>query len=79
MKKIFLIFTLLVSSYGFAETRLYTDYAIKPSYEVCSSKSLQLTITCVTSYVLDGFDPQSGLHAVQTPKGTFFFQAVVWK
>ena len=79
MKKIFLIFTLLVSSYGFAVERYYKNYSIKPSYEVCSSILLESTISCVTSYVLDGYKAQSGLHAVQTPRGTLFFQSLIKK
>ena len=79
MKKIFLIFTLIVSSYVYSSVRPYISYEPKPSYEVCSSTLLSETIRCVNEYISDGFKAQSGLHAVQTPKGTLFFQAVIYK
>ncbi len=77
MKKIFLIFTLIVSSYVFANERLYPGFdKYRPFYEVCSSQTLGLTVTCVNEYMVDGFEVLSGLHAIETSRGTVFFQAL---
>ena len=82
MKKIFLIFTLIVSGYVFSEEREYQEYSsgLKMSlYEVCSNTRLVRLNNCVNSYLMDGFKLQSGVHAVQTPKGTLFFQSLIRK
>ncbi len=86
MKKIFLIFTLFVSSYVFNnEERNFLDYPELmgnkftgwPTYEVCSNYELVKVIVCVNKYVRYNYSPRSGVHAVSTPKGTLFFQSVV--
>ncbi len=79
MKKIFLIFTLFVSSYVFSEYRGFNNYDNVQPYEVCSDYQLFALVTCVKAYLVRGYKAQSGVHAVQTPKGTLFFQSVVSK
>ena len=83
MKKIFLIFTLFVSSYVFNEQRRFSDHvrddSIDNLYEVCSDTNLGALIICVNVFIESGYKPQSGLHAVDTPKGTLFFQSVIKK
>tara|TARA_B000000532_G_scaffold211528_1_gene181209 strand:- start:342 stop:605 length:264 start_codon:yes stop_codon:yes gene_type:complete len=79
MKKIFLIFTLLVSSYGFS-LRLYNyeyEKGGKPFYEVCASEYLELVVVCAGSYLANGWKAQSGLQVVDTPEGLTFFQTVI--
>ena len=79
MKKIFLIFTLFVSSYVFSEERGFYDYDNVQPYEVCSDYRLYALVGCVRLYLTKGYKAQSGVHAVQTPEGTLFFQSVVRK
>ena len=75
MKKIFLIFTLFVSSYVLAESRGTEAYSEKDNYAVA----------CSSFYLSKGFKAQSGLHATQTlfkdgsPQGLFFYQAFIKK
>ena len=80
MKKILLIFTLIVSGYVFSEERTWTEFSIKNRpYEICSNYDLFLLVSCVNEYFKNGFKAQSGVHAIQTPKGTLFFQSVIKK
>ena len=93
MKKIFLIFTLFVSSYVLAEIRSGDakwlpeknglGYRDEP-YAVCSSFVLNSVVACSNFYLKKGFKAQSGLHATQAfyedgTQGTYFFQAFVRK
>ena len=83
MKKIFLIFTLFVSSYVLAESRGTEAYSEKDNYAVCSSYGLDFVVACSSFYLSKGFKAQSGLHALVTrygngtPQGTLFFQAFI--
>jgi len=83
MKKIFLIFTLFVSSYVLAESRGTEAYSEKDNYAVCSSYGLDFVVACSSFYLSKGFKAQSGLHATQTlfkdgsPQGLFFYQAFI--
>ena len=94
MKKIFLIFTLFVSSYVLAEirtgdakwlpTKTGQDYKEGEVYQVCSSFVLNSVVACSNSYLKKGFKAQSGLHATQAlygdgSQGTYFFQAFIKK
>ena len=85
MKKIFLIFTLFVSSYVFNEERIFSEYFNNEinvknySYEICSNRDLDVLVACVNLFRTVGFKPLSGVHAVDTPKGTLFFQSVIKK
>ena len=77
MKKIFLIFTVLVSSYSFTSEKGYSTYETRP-YTACSYKDINKTITCVNDYIrLKGYSTLSGIHAVQSSNGVYFFQALI--
>ena len=77
MKKIFLILSLFVSSFVFAEVRNSLEYQKGDIYEVCSDYKLFMLIGCSNVYLLNGFKAQSGLHAIQTPEGILFYQAFI--
>ena len=77
MKKIFLIFTLFVSSYVLAGVRGIERYSEYDNYAVCSFYKLDTVVACSNFYLDKQFKAQSGLHAIQTPQGTLFFQALV--
>ena len=85
MKKIFLIFTLFVSSYVFNEERIFSDYfnneinVKNNSYEICSHREIDVLVACVNLFRTVGFKPLSGVHAVSTPEGTLFFQSIIKK
>ena len=80
MKKILLILIMVLSSYGFSTERDFGISTFLKTYEVCSGKNLSKVINCVNKYIdVYGYRAQSGLHAVQTPQGTLFFQALVKK
>ena len=94
MKKIFLIFTLFVSSYVLAEirsgdakwlpTKTFLDYKEEDVYVVCSGFVLNSVIVCSDWFLKKGFKAQSGLHATQAfyengSQGSYFFQALIKK
>ena len=78
MKKIFLILIMVLSSYGFSTERYSGHTTYLTAYQVCSGKNLTRVIDCVNNYIQNsGYRAQSGLHGVQTPQGTLFFQALI--
>ena len=77
MKKIFLIFTLIVSGYVFNEERRWSEVSVQNRpYEICSNYDLTFLVFCVNLYFDYGYKAQSGVHAIQTEKGLLFFQSV---
>ena len=66
---IFLFLTMSVSAKA-----LVTGQEI---YYVCKDTNTLLLGECVEGWLKMGYKTLSGVHAVQTPKGTLFFQAVI--
>tara|TARA_B100001057_G_scaffold493510_1_gene588064 strand:- start:1040 stop:1309 length:270 start_codon:yes stop_codon:yes gene_type:complete len=84
MKKFLLLMPLilLIGCTGTNENEGYFGYGTW--YVVCSSKKIDDVVKCVNDNLgfndingRTGYKAQSGLHAVETRKGTIFFQALV--